>query len=361
MIVFEDPIELRADQTLGQRERLCPRGRQVRLALITWPMVLLLGAMVAAVAYLPGVCDPFGQIPARKTLIGSLATVRSITFRQDGAMLSSVGVDCPMAIFNLTARNQDPYEHQVRGSVRFAAFSPNNRLLATSSPTATVLLHDLVGHESRTLEGISAATAGAACLAFSPDGTSLAVGQQDGKISLWDAQSRQNWLTFPAHEGFVTAMAFAPDGSTLASSGGDRTTRIWDLPAGRPRFKIKSPARTFAGLAYSPNGRLIFLSEPTTEMVWIWDMTTGVERPSLRGFPGGVAALAASPDGTTLAAADSRGEVTFWDIATFHVWPTRLRHSGVCSLAFAPDNSALASGGFDGTIHLWAFPVVTGD
>ena len=90
-------------------------------------------------------------------------------------------------------------------------------------------------------------------------------------------------------------------------------------------------------------------------------MTTGVERHSLHGFAGAVVAVAASPDGTTLAVADYQGGVTFWDIATFKIRPTRLTHVGVCALAFAPDNSALASGGFDGTIYLWDFPVVTGD
>jgi len=53
--------------------------------------------------------------------------------------------------------------------------------------------------------------------------------------------------------------------------------------------------------------------------------------------------------------------VTFWDIATFKIRPTRLRHAGVYALAFAPDNSAVATGGFDGTINLWAFPLVSGD
>jgi hypothetical protein len=102
MIVFEHAIEMEGERTLGRRDRFSPRGRPVQLALITRPMVLLLGAIVAAAAYLPGVCDQFGQVPARKTLIGNVGTVRSIAFRQDGAMLSSVGVDCPMSIFDLT-------------------------------------------------------------------------------------------------------------------------------------------------------------------------------------------------------------------------------------------------------------------
>ncbi len=104
--MFEDPIELGADQTLGQRKRLSPRGRQVQLAVFNWPMVLLLTAMVAAVACLPGTCDQFEQIPARKTLIGNMGTVRSIAFRHDGAMLSSVGADCLMAILNLKAQSR---------------------------------------------------------------------------------------------------------------------------------------------------------------------------------------------------------------------------------------------------------------
>jgi hypothetical protein len=63
--MFEGTIQMRGDRTLGRRERASPRGRQVRFALITWPMFAFLGAMSAAVAYLPGVCDQFGQIPAR--------------------------------------------------------------------------------------------------------------------------------------------------------------------------------------------------------------------------------------------------------------------------------------------------------
>ena len=193
-------------------QRLSLRGRQVQLAVFNWPMVLLLTAMVAAVACLPGTCDQFEQIPARKTLIGNMGTVRSIAFRHDGAMLSSVGADCLMAILNL------------KGAIKIDA---NTTSLARSDslPLAqttefwccparrrrysfTISWTTSLGRSTTTLPS----TARAACLAFSPDGTSLAVGQEDGKISLWDAQSRQKRLTLAAHEGFVAALAFAPDG-----------------------------------------------------------------------------------------------------------------------------------------------------
>ena len=89
-------------------------------------------------------------------------------------------------------------------------------------------------------------------------------------------------------------------------------------------------------------------------------MTTGVEHAALCDPSGTVVTAAISPDGTTLAAADFKGLVTFWDLATLKIRPKRLRHAGVYALAFAPDGRALATGGFDGAIHLWDFPISSG-
>jgi WD40 repeat protein len=114
-------------------------------------------------------------------------------------------------------------------------------------------------------------------------------------------------------------------------------------------------------LAFSPDGRLLALGDHVSAVVRLWDLTAGAERAALRGPTGAVVGVAISPDGTTLAAADYQGVVTFWDLATLEVRPGRLRHAGVRSLAFAPDGRALATGGFDGTIHLWAFPIASGD
>jgi WD40 repeat protein len=70
-------------------------------------------------------------------------------------------------------------------------------------------------------------------LAFSPDGRDLAVGSQQGTISLWSvAQPTRPRRRFhlPGHRGFITNLVFDSSGRRLASSAGlDPLVEVWDL------------------------------------------------------------------------------------------------------------------------------------
>jgi WD40 repeat protein len=70
-------------------------------------------------------------------------------------------------------------------------------------------------------------------LAFAPDGKALAVGDEEGAIHLYDAESLRPVERLEWHRGAVSYVAFTPDGRRLVSVGpGAVRLWPWPLPAG---------------------------------------------------------------------------------------------------------------------------------
>ena len=69
---------------------------------------------------------------------------------------------------------------------------------------------------------------GITALAFSADGTLVAIGERDGSMRLVDAGTGKEQLALPGNGCPVLDMAFSPDGTKLASAGCD-VVKIWAL------------------------------------------------------------------------------------------------------------------------------------
>jgi WD40 repeat protein len=244
------------------------------------------------------------------------------------------------------------------GAVDSAAFSHDGTTLATGNADGTVRLWDAATH--RQITTLTRSLGQVTSLGSSRYGTILAVGGADGTVQLWDTATRRPIPGPPAsRDGSVFGVAFNLDGTILATGYADGTVSLWSLASGLCTSGPvigSDPGRVRAtSVALSPNGATLAAGN-ADGTIRLWDTATGrqIGRP-LTGPADPVTSVTFSPDGTTLASASPDHTVRLWDLATSRPIGAPLTgHTGqVTTVAFSPDGKTLAAGSADHTVRLW--------
>jgi WD40 repeat protein len=236
-------------------------------------------------------------------------------------------------------------------NVNSVAFSPDGRTLASGNYDNTVRLWDTsTGQPLATLKGHEDSVTS---VAFSPDGRTLASGSYDNTVRLWDVSTRQPLATLKGHGTYVNSVAFSPDGRTLATGSDDKAVSLWNISTRQPLAPLSGHEDSVLSVAFSPDGRTL-ASGSADDTMRLWDLSSRRILATFNENGFHVTSVAFSPDGRTLASGSDDKTVRLWDVSTRQpLGPLDGHEFPITSVAFSPDGRTLASGGLDNTVRLW--------
>ncbi len=238
---------------------------------------------------------------------------------------------------------------------RVVAYSPDGTRLAVGSDIGIWLYDAATGAEVALLEGH---TSGVNSVSFSPDGQTLASGggsiwDGDSTVRLWDVATGQQKAILEGHRDAVRSVSFSPDGWTLASASEDGTVRLWDVATRQQKAVLEDHTSAVFSVSFSPDG-LTLASASEDGTVRLWDVATRQQKAVLEDHTSAVFSVSFSPDGLTLASASLDSTVRLWDVATGQQQAVLEGHTDrVYSVSFSPDGLTLASASDDDTVRLW--------
>jgi WD40 repeat protein/DNA-binding SARP family transcriptional activator len=245
--------------------------------------------------------------------------------------------------------------------------SPDGRTLAAGDNQGNVLFFDAV---SGRLDGRPYATPSGpiAAVRFSPDGTRVAV-EGDEFLDILDARThkyeRRLFTGPPSSSSLVNVplvlgtIAFSPDSRVLAASAISNGTRrgahivAWDARTGRrlgPPLQVGRAAESVL-VGFSSAGSQLVTWDAADRATVIRD---AVSLRPVRSLRGGGTPATLSPDGRFVAFGRTDGSVRLLNLHTAILRVTAERHDGaVTDLNFTPDSRTLLTAGADGRVSRW--------
>jgi hypothetical protein len=160
------------------------------------------------------------------------------------------------------------------------AYSPDGTRLACGEegPNARVSVFGLDG----TRRSLPPRDAAVSALAFSPDGRRLAYGGMDGQIYLWDEKRAEEPRPLGWHGVRLRSIAFSADGRHLASAAEDGTVKLWQVDRDREVLSIPAYSGHLTSVAFSADGSWLVAGawgrDGKTGSVLVWDVRPTPQR-----------------------------------------------------------------------------------
>ena len=308
---------------------------------------------------------------------GKPGQVNALAFSHDSKILASGGFNNPVIqLWDVSNSNKlSTFKTDGRShAISALAFSEDNATLISLVMFGHVILWD-VKTGSKALFNLRSMHLNKST-AISQNGSIFVIGEDNGKINLWDVNQRSKRETLKGHSSLfkgkgllpsivsgafnlpqnpnIWSLTFSSNGKMLASGSLDRTVQLWDIEKSKKLVTFKGHKGGITAVAFSKDGNTL-ASGDEKNVIKLWDLKTKQNRATLNEHTNGVYALAFSPDGKTLASGSSDGTIRFWNPVTgrkINTFSTGHIES-VQAIAFSVNDSTLSSAAFNGTVDVW--------
>lgn len=276
-----------------------------------------------------------------------------VSFISEGQTLVSTN-SSQIDLWNMSTGAYQGELHAYHG-YQDVAFSVDGSIMA-SIRADVVLVRDI--QENKILQEIRTNSPYNQYIAISSDGTTLAsterdITDQDIAIELWDIETGKHKKTLSGHKKSVECIAFAPNGKTLASGIRDYSIILWDIETGKHKKTLKKHSNDVRKVVFSPDGKTL-ISFDRSGMLRVWEVETGKLMHSLRDHTNIATSISLSPDGLTLVSGSPNGDIHLWDVATGKHKKTFKGHkNSVTSVSYSSDGLTIASASWNNNIRLW--------
>lgn len=200
-----------------------------------------------------------GELAQKFTGIPVVENVWGAVFSPDGSRLV-VSTSEDLQTWNLGDGSVSSLRDKAPVGIYTMAFSPDGSMIALAYNHSALILVD-----SSTGEPIDSMQYGRnwfTSLAFSPDGQTLAAGTTDGKALLLKISDLTVLKTFVVASSFwATGLAFSPDGSILVS-GEQSTMQLWNVADGKQLANLEISGSFSDYFTFTPDGKSILLTVP---------------------------------------------------------------------------------------------------
>ena len=234
------------------------------------------------------------------------------------------------------------------------AISPDKKQLIIGRGGSEVSICDLESGRILMSSGRMDHMGDVTAAAYTPDGKYLVIGGTKGTVEVYQvaAKGKLNLKTqFAAHTKDVLSIAFSSDGKFALTGGADKEARYWEVKTGRQvasmrgfEGKVKATCvRADNSELLATDGKTLIVLEASTEKV-IRQLQVGRSPHTSQG-------VAISPNGLLLAMNDGY-KIVLWNLQNFRQMPTMDGTDIPWKLVFAPDSQHLFSG-HNGVVNVW--------